>query len=138
MAERVRPKRGTFGARFAKVGTGTWLVLLVAGALLTAILVALVTSGRPATVGAQLRALPRAGQDTKRLPVSYDVSKPPRTEVECTVHAVGKDHGLVGQLIDIVPVRADGKTTTTRNVVVPTTARGVTAVVSGCHITARR
>jgi hypothetical protein len=98
----------------------------------------LATSGQPAAVGAQLRGLPRAGQDASHLPVSYDVSKPPRTEVQCTVQAVGKDHGLVGQLTDIVPARTDGKSTTTRTVVVPTTATGVSAVVSDCHITARR
>jgi hypothetical protein len=133
VAERVARRRAAWARRIETVSTGTWLVLLLAGGLVVALLVGLFVSAGSPAVAAQLRALP-AGATPRSLPVTYVVTKPTRTDVACDVEAVGVGHDVVGTLSDRLPAAA-GRSVQ-RTVVVPTSALGVSATIV-CRITAR-
>jgi len=133
MAERVNQRGEAIGRRLRQVSTGTWLVLLVAGALLTALIVSLVSSGHKDTVTTRLTALPAGGDDT-HLPVRYEIVKPSHTEVRCRVDAIGVEHDVVGSLVDVTPAWSTGKRSAVRDVTVPTTKKAVSADITDCTI----
>lgn len=61
--------------------------------------------------------------------VAYDVHRPDGAAVRCTVEAQDVRHGRVGTVTDDVPA---GAKSVHREVVVRTSARAVTGVVSSC------
>lgn len=136
MAERVHARSLSVSRRLERVSTGTWLVLLVVGGLLAALVVGLLFTGSPAKVSTQLTALP-AGSDRAHFLVRYRITKPSHTEVRCTLTATDERHEVVGSFTDTIPARADAQRTTSRSVTIPTTGLAVSSDVTGCSITSR-
>ena len=138
MAERVNTRTEALARQIRRMPTAGWLVLLVAGAVITAIIVSVtVTSKGPKKISTQLVGLP-SGADASHFLVRYQIAKPSHTDVTCTVQAVGKDHEIVGSISDTIPAVTGTKRTSTRNVTVPTTELAVSANIVDCAVVAER
>jgi hypothetical protein len=122
--------------RLRQVPKAGWIVLLIGGAVLTAILVSLLSSNR-ATITTQLVSLPGAESPTS-IDVKYRIEKPSHAEVTCKIEAIGIKHDVVGSLIHTSPARSDTTRTATWTVTVPTSRQAVSAEISDCQIVARR
>lgn len=136
MAERLNTRTVALSHRLRQVPTAGWLVLLIAGALLAAILVAVLVTPKKATITTQLLALP-GGTNPTALDVRYRIDKPSHADVTCTVQAIDEDHDVVGSIADTTPARSDTSRTSTRAVTVPTSKQAVTAEITGCRVVAR-
>ena len=137
MAERVNTRTEALARQIRRVPTAGWLVLLVAGAVITAIIVSVTVTSKGPKISTQLVGLP-SGADASHLLVQYQIAKPSHTDVTCTVQAVGKDHDIVGSISDTIPAVTGTKRTSTRDVTVPTTKLAVSANIVDCAVVAER
>jgi len=116
--------------------TAGWIVLLIAGGVITALIVSVVAVPSKSAITTQLAGLP-SGSTAQQFNVRYDIDKPSHADVTCTVQALGGDHSVVGSISDTTPARNDSKRSITRQVTVPTTKQAVSAQIVDCEITAR-
>lgn len=137
MAERVNTRTEALARQVRRMPTAGWLVLLVAGAVITAIIVSVTVTSKGPKITTQLLALP-SGADASHFLVRYQIVKPSHTDVTCTVQAVGKDHDIVGSMTDTIPANTGTKRTSTRDVSVPTTELAVSANIVNCAVVAER
>lgn len=137
VAERVNTRTVAFSGQLRRVPTAAWLVLLIAGGVVTAILVSVLVTPTKATISTHLVAFP-GGDDPRQFVVRYQIEKPSHADVTCTVQAIGIEHDIVGSVPDTTPARDDTTRTSTRDVTVPTTKQAVSAEITQCQVVARR
>jgi hypothetical protein len=136
VAERVNTRTTALAARLRRVPTPAWIVLLIAGAVVTALVVLVVATPNNSTTSTQLVALPD-GSTASQFVVRYRIDKPSHADVTCAVQALGSGHDVVGSIDDTTPARDDTTRTSTRQVIVPTTERAVSAQITDCRIVGR-
>ncbi|HEX7353764.1 MAG TPA: DUF4307 domain-containing protein [Mycobacteriales bacterium] len=134
MAERVgRTLPGEeLAARAKHVPAAVWLVLLVAAGIVAAIVVSVVghsSNDVTATVLGGFRA-----DNPRAFTVSYEVTKNPRSTSECEIEVQDENHDKVGSVIDTIGPTANNVTTTRKQLVIPTSGQGVTAIIDRCHL----
>ncbi|HEY5334901.1 MAG TPA: DUF4307 domain-containing protein [Mycobacteriales bacterium] len=134
MAERVGRTLpgGALLARAQKLSGAVWIVLLVAGALVVGIVVAIVghnSNPLNATVLGGFTA-----DNPHAFTVSYEVTKHPLATSECDIEVQDENHNKVGEVIDTIGPTANNATSTTKRLVIPTTGQGVTAIIDRCHL----
>ena len=137
MAERVNTRTEALARQVRRMPTAGWLVLLVAGAVITAIIVSVTVTSTGPKISTQVSGFP-SGADASHFLVRYRIDKPSHTDVTCTVQAVGKDHEIVGSITDTIPANTGTKRTSARNVSVPTTELAVSANIIDCAVVAER
>ena len=69
----------------------------------------------------------------EEITVTFEVSRPPRSVVECQVTATGEDNDVVNRLNGI-RIPASDERTSTHTVVVPTDAPATRAAVASCVV----
>jgi hypothetical protein len=136
VAERVNIRTVALSRQLQRVPTAAWLVLLIVGGVLTAIIVSVTVSDKPPTISTQLTALPK-GSDATHFLVRYQIDKPSHADVTCTIQAVGVNHDIVGSVNDVTPARTDTQRQTIRQISVPTSKLAVSADITDCSVTAR-
>lgn len=134
MAERVgrRLPGGSLVARARELPGAVWLVLLVAGAVVAAVVVAVVGhSSNPLT--ANIVGGFRS-DDPHAFTFSYTVTKNPLATSECEIEVQDGSHEKVGSVVDTVGPTPNNVRTTRKQLVVPTRDQGVTAIIDRCHL----
>ena len=107
-------------------------VLVAVGVLLAAVgvTVVLLPRERPEI---SYRVLAIQVGNPEQVTVTFEVSRPPRSKVECQVTATGEDNDVVNRLNGI-RIPPSEERTSTHTVVVPTDAPATAAAVASCVV----
>ncbi|MGH3745740.1 MAG: DUF4307 domain-containing protein [Mycobacteriales bacterium] len=133
MAERVgRSLGGALAQRAARVPGAVWVLLLVVAAVVVGIVVAIVGHTSNPLSAHVLGGF--TADDPRAFTVSYEVTKNPQSTSECDIEVQDENHDKVGEVIDRVGPTANNVKTTRKQLVIPTSGQGVTAVIDRCHL----